>query len=459
MNDIYATREGELVHAVPHRCLSRVINRIGQFFGGCKSLRRFGVANLSSESIHAAAQAKHRDLPPLDEGPFFKKGEEVETKENVELLDIMCRYRKPLDILLSDIETVGNLSWGGRLMSKETLVRILGSRMRAMYTIRRDFTRLSSQNIKAPIFITGIPRTGTTLTFNLLSSSPEARFVKHWQAILPYMEEKYAKRELTILHKALNYIVPSLQSVHAFQPDLPEECLIILESTLIDFFLRIYWNAPNYQKFLEDPKTDFRGAYRYHKFLLQYLQDKYPTKSNQWVLKTPVHLGSLDALFEVYPDARIVWCHRDLKSVIPSFCSLVMHFMSLFVNHIDLGVIRGAILKKVNEWTTKAVNYRRQHPERFCDLDYKDLRADPIGCMKAVYQRFDKPFTEEDAQAMQQTLNDQPQHKYGVHRYSLEQFGLTEDMIYEACEPYIKEFGEDMIWPRKQQRKESKKQK
>jgi len=220
--------------------------------------------------------------------------------------------------------------------------------------------------------------------------------------------------------------MPHLQAVHEFGLNQSEEDMVLMDYTLINFFNNVLFNAPNYAQWLYSEDLDMSGVFRFHQFCLQILQHRYPhNKAKQWVLKAPVHLAYVETIFELYPDALIIWCHRDLNKVIASTASLIQHFRSVFSGRVDKRALGQFCLDTFEFWLKRGESARAKYPDRFCDQNYEDLINDPIGSMKQVYLHFNSPFTPEIETSMNQLLKEKPKGKHGEHKYSLEQFGLT----------------------------------
>ena len=211
--------------------------------------------------------------------------------------------------------------------------------------------------------------------------------------------------------------------MHHNAGELPNECIF----ATMNEFLSDHWGGvhevPTYTMYLAG--ADHTDAYRYHRRILQTLQDRQP--GERWLLKAPSHLATLDALFAVYPDARIVHVHRDPLKTVPSTLSLMATLKWMRCRHTDpiataplLAWGFGALLDGVIDGRASG----RLPDAQFADIRYADLLADPVAAVAGVYETFGLAFTPSTGQAIVDHLAARPQDKHGTHRYALEDFGL-----------------------------------
>jgi hypothetical protein len=203
-------------------------------------------------------------------------------------------------------------------------------------------------------------------------------------------------------------------------------------------FATTFW-VPAYEAWIDH--ADLRPAYQFHRRFLQHLQWRCP--GGQWVLKSPAHLAGLDALLETYPDAGIIQTHRDPLVAMPSLASLRTVLHSAFSDQVDPRAIGLATTSYWAEVLEHAIHFRRRHPAahgRFCDVHYQALTRDPIGTVQGIYTAFGRTLSEDAAEGMRWYLAQHPQHRHGVHRYTLAQFGLDpaeETHRYSAYRAYF----------------------
>lgn len=300
--------------------------------------------------------------------------------------------------------------------------------------------------------MTGLPRTGTTLLHNLLSQDPANRTLRLWEILNPSPPPELQNRDSDPrIEKAnnsvvrLNSLAPRLASAHYLHPTRPEECNSLFEHDFVSIIFELHANIPTYSKWLES--QNMLSNYRYYRKQLQLLSWRCPAvgagslEDNRWVLKAPAYLLFLDALLAVFPDACIVQNHREPLQVLPSLCSLSAMMRGLNTDRVDLFALGNYWLNRFVNGALRGMQVRENaNPAQFYDLHYQDLLKDPIGAVRQIYQYFGYPFSELHESNMKQWLAENPQHKHGIHRYSLEQFGLEPNLVKERFAQYRHKF-------------------
>jgi hypothetical protein len=161
----------------------------------------------------------------------------------------------------------------------------------------------------------------------------------------------------------------------------------------------------------------------------------------RFVLKTPHHLEYLDVLREVFPGVRIVQTHRDPARTLASFCSMVWHGRGVFSDEVSAHEVGAHWSRKVGRMLSRSLAVRAEaRDEGFCDVSYYDLIVDPVSVVKKLYGELDLSFTPEVEARMRETREHNPQHKYGTHRYTLEDFGLTKASVEPLFADYRQRF-------------------
>jgi hypothetical protein len=342
--------------------------------------------------------------------------------------------REPLQLLLHSCAHEARLTAVGRLAVAQDVVQLLCTRL----ALEADWKRtpgIAAQAIVGPLFIVGLPRTGTSLLQGLLAQDPALRTPLSWEVMYPSPPPATAASDPRIARadrrlRWIDWLAPDFRRIHAVGARLPQECVAITSYIVRSpRFATTCW-IPTYEAWIDH--ADLRPAYQFHRRFLQQLQWRGPT--GQWVLKSPAHLASLEALLETYPDAAIIQTHRDPLVALPSLASLRTVLHSAFSDHVDPCVIGQATTQYWAEVLARALTFRRQHPAaqgRFCDVSYEALIRDPIGTVQRIYTAFGRTLSAEAVAGMQRYLAQYPQHRDGVHRYTLAQFGL--DPGEETC--------------------------
>ncbi len=345
-------------------------------------------------------------------------------------------FREPLTRLLAAIEGEAHLTPVGRHMVRERLVSNLANRMRIEEQYRQH-PEIDALRVASPIVIVGLQRTGTTLLHRLLARDRRLRALRSWEALAPAPlgpsdrpdAEGAAdprRRHAALAERALRYLSPDFFAVHPVEAESPEEEVLLLDlsfrSTVAEATLRV----PSFSRWLE--AQDQEPAYRTLERALKLLayQSHGPDVDARWVLKTPHHLEWLDVLLGVFPSAKVIWTHRDPKTTLASFCSMVAHGRGVFSDRVDPHEIGRDWGRKVERMVERAMAARQAAGERyFVDVRYEELTARPIETLRRIYGELGLSFDRETEANAKDLLRAHGQHRHGVHRYALPDFGLS----------------------------------
>jgi hypothetical protein len=346
-----------------------------------------------------------------------------------------------LRALLEDAEGPGQLNFVGRIATRRQLVTLLRNRSLARRWIA-DHPDTLQVPLERPLFVVGQARTGTTLLYNLLAQDPAARAPLLWELRQPVPPPDPAARETDPRIRGMERdlasllsVAPAVMTAHALDPREPEECYHLAECSMFSATFLLYFEIPSYWKRLLAATPEEAGAaYAEFRRHIQILQYRFP--GTHWVSKAPSHLFFLDALLATFPDARVIQTHRDPLESIPSLCSLIAIVRSFLTDHVDPRAIGDSSLGWYLEAHRRSEAARAGAGDRLFDVTYPSLMSDPVGTVRTVYSRFGYPFTPEFEERIRSWLAGNPQHKHGVHRYSLEQFGLDRDRVEVATRTY-----------------------
>lgn len=290
------------------------------------------------------------------------------------------------------------------------------------------------EEIRRPLFVLGLARTGTTLLQRLLSLHQGARYLPFWEGYTPFprrlgnhQDGKDGRfREAQIRLATLKFVGPEFNKIHPIDIDDPEECYHLFRNHFLvppgfDFAY-----VPSYWKWW-DAKSH-QDVYRMHKRQLQALQWLNPNQ--HWVLKCPNHLSGLKYLLEAYPDARIVYTQRDPMKTVPSLASLAAVTWCMTSDTVDLHKV-GEFALDLAERCEAAGRAAMQTvpPGQIISVQYDDLVRDPVAMASSIYDRFGYPVDADLKARMLEWLADHPSDKHGKHNYALEDFGLTPEII------------------------------
>jgi|SRR5215469_1331781 len=345
-----------------------------------------------------------------------------------------------LSRLLESCHSESRLNLIGKIALRSDLIRTLCTRL-LMERDRRLYPSISQQQIRAPLFIVGLPRSGTTLLHTLLAADPEHRAPLTWEVMTPSPPSNENKRQR--IQRAqrncncLNWLAPTFRHVHPVGAELPQECVSLMTpSFLSDQFDTMYY-VPSYRAWFFH--QDLLPAYEYHRRFLQHLQLR--KSARRWVLKAPTHMFALPALLSVYPDALFVQTHRSPLEAIASVSSLITILRRVFSNWVDPIIVCREAIQYWSETLEQFLQERdRLAANRICDLNYVAIRSDPIAAIGRIYDHFGWSFSHNAERRMRAVLANQPREQYGLHRYSLAQFGLHRIEATKAFAAYCERF-------------------
>lgn len=360
-------------------------------------------------------------------------------------------FRVPMRKLLHALATEANLNEIGRYAQRARIVDILVNRLRVEDHLKRHPEILDEQIVE-PLVIVGLPRTGTTMLHRTLARDPrlfsvlwyECRNPAPWpDTVLGVSDPRIADAEAQV--QAMIEGSPELAAIHPMDAQGPDEEIMLLEHSFYSTMPESAVNVPEFGRWLNE--QDQTEGYVYLKKLLQFLQwqkKQAGIKAQRWVLKTPHHLGFLDLLFKVFPDARVVQTHRDPKQTIPSISSMIHAVWILASDSADPHAAGRQWSDKMASALKKCREVRELHPDRFIDVWYMDAVKDPLSQVKRIYEFIGFPLTADAEQAMAAWVAANPREKRPPHVYTLEQFGLSEAQI----EGDFKAYREEYIIPR-----------
>jgi hypothetical protein len=350
-----------------------------------------------------------------------------------------------LPVLSDAISREADLSWLGRVMFRQQLLGFLQNRF-SVYRYRAAHPEVAGVPIERPLFVVGYPRTGTTILFNLLAQDPANRVPLSWEVQFPdpppqgetfSTDPRIEKARKYFGH--MDTMAPSLASIHEVGAEVPQECMPIVAQTMLGPQFSVTFNVPSYQAWVD--QQSHAPAYTYHRHYLEHLQSKH--MKDRWVLKSPTHLHSLDALLAEYPDARFIITHRDPAKTMPSLASLYYVIRGLASDSVD----PHALGQQVMEWWATAADLsmaaRDKHTDKadqFIDIQFEEIMADPVAALGRAYERFEIPWSGDIEERMRAFLADNPRGKHGAHRYEIEDFGMTLGQIRERFEGYCRAY-------------------
>ncbi|MBT4522887.1 MAG: sulfotransferase [Halieaceae bacterium] len=358
-------------------------------------------------------------------------------------------YREPLSQLLWSLEHEADLNEIGRQVLRQRVVDILASRLRVQEYLRR-YPEILDEQIRQPLVIAGMPRTGTTMLHRTIAADPRM-YAPLWYEVRypsPALDWDYtiegdqrivdARAEM----KAMIDANPSLLAIHPMDATGPDEDIMLLEQSFYSFNIQAYANIPSFDAWIE--KADHTPGYQYFKLLLQFLQwqkKRAGLGGQRWVLKAPHHLHYMDLIFKVFPDASVVQSHRDPVDTIPSLASLVAGVWIIYSDSADPQVVGKQWARKFARGMSHTMALREQMgDDRFLDLWFKDTVSQPLAEIQKIYDFLGMELTGEARAEMEQWQDFNRRELRPSHDYTLGQFGLTEEGLKAQFREYREKY-------------------
>lgn len=354
-------------------------------------------------------------------------------------------FREPMRIFLGALEREAKLHYVGRTLARADVVEWLANRLRIVDLCKRE-PAVERAPVAAPIFITGLPRTGTSILHELLAQDPAHRAPLAWEVRQPVPPPEAATFEsdarIDAAERAVRLwceVVPEYDAMHELGARVPVECIALTAPSFRSDELAGRHVVPSYAAWLAG--ADLRPAYEWHRRTLQVLQWRNPRE--RWVLKAPSHMSALDALFAVYPDARVVQTHRDPLTVMASVASILFATAWVRSDAVDPAAVLGWFTGETCEHLLgNAMRVRDAGREsHFADVRYEDLVRDPIAAIARVYDRFGLAFSAEAESRMRAYLAAKPKGRHGAHRYEFENTGFDRAAERRRFAAYQRRYG------------------
>ena len=353
-------------------------------------------------------------------------------------------FLEGLNRLIDSINNEANLNEIGIQAQPIRIQGLLSNRLRFEEDLKK-FPEILEQQIISPIVIVGLPRTGSTMTHRLLASDPNHTAMLWWEgrypALLPGEKRGDIEARMELGKAEVDAVVaasPEALDIHPWDYKGADEEILLLEHNFLSTVPESFMALPSYSEWIEE--QDHTLAYEDLKKFIQYLQWQNPGREKKrWVLKSPHHLGFIDKMISVFPDAKIIQTHRDPVKTVPSFCSMCANLFEPLTTNFDKVFIGKHWSNKLTRALNHCMNISEQHPDNFLDLEFLNMIKDPIDEMKKIYEFIGEPFGEKTEVAME-AWREENKHEMGAHKYSLEEYDLTESQINDNFAKYQQKY-------------------
>ena len=346
--------------------------------------------------------------------------------------------------LVDSINKEADLNEIGMQAQHHRLIGILANMLRIEQALILN-PEIVHEKIEAPVVIVGLPRTGSTMTHRLLAADPNHTAMLWWEGRYPAILDGESKgdpgKRMNLGKAEVEAVMqasPEALTIHPWDYKGADEEILLLEHTFFSTVPESFMRLPSYSKWVES--QDHIHAYAQLKIMLQYLQWQNPGReSKRWVLKSPHHLGFIDKLLEVFPDAKVIQTHRDPHKTVPSFCSMCANLFEPLTNSYDKNEIGEHWANKLAKVLNHCMRISNTNAKNFINLEFNKMIKDPIAEMNEVYNFIGEDFSDQAENAMK-AWKEENKHEMGAHQYSLEEFGLQSSFIDINFEKYINQY-------------------
>lgn len=350
----------------------------------------------------------------------------------------------PMRRIVGEVAATPEITPLARVILRQSWIRAVSNRLWI-----RDWTRrhpeVRDQPVERPIFVLGFPRTGTTLLQNLLALAPGRRGLPFWELTSPTpvhddveVDRETRRRTTRMFLKAAYQAAPEMAQVHAIDVDTLEECWPLFANSFAVMNWELQSGLDRYGDWLMR-EWDMHGPYRDYREALQISLERSPAR--QLVLKCPEHLWFVDALLDVFPDACVVWTHRDPYDTLASYCSLMSLQWRTLYGRIDRARIGDFMERRLLVGIERALETRtRRDPARFFDVRFDDLVADPAHVVERLSAHFGLDLGTDHRAQVQAYLARKRTDDRGQHHYDGRLYGLDRDRVHERYAAYVRAF-------------------
>jgi hypothetical protein len=356
-------------------------------------------------------------------------------------------FRGPLDRLCESLERDAKLTALGRTMARQEILRLLQHRLLFVEQFKRN-PEIAAEEITSPIFILGMPRTGTTSLHELMSLDSLFRVPLSWEVAYPFPPPETATYEtdprigkVDSELARIDQLIPDFRNMHPMGAQLPQECVALFSHDFASMIFDVQFRLKEYQKWLI--QEDMSEVFLNHRRWLQLLQWRCPGKT--WVLKSPQYLWNIKDMLAEYPDARVVQTHRDPIKVAVSIASLTSTLRSLASNDVSLPEIAKDYIDLMSFGNAHTLSAREEGlmpDDRIFDVLFSQFRQDPVSMVRKIYQFFELEEKVGSFQTMQDFLNrGASSERHGKHRYNFADTGLNLKAERERFASYQDRYG------------------
>lgn len=355
-------------------------------------------------------------------------------------------FTEPLQLVLDSLEREARLNVIGRMIARERMVGHTANRL-GYVNDRKLNPSIADEQIIKPVFIIGMPRTGTTILHDILAQDPANRAPMTWEVMFPspppeaatfHTDPRIAACAATF--PSVDLQIPAFKAMHPMGAELSQECVTMMGEAMCTPLFHNQFRVPTYEDWV-DEVADWTHVYDFHHKQLQHLQ--WHNMQDRWVLKTGAHLWGLDKLLAQYPDARIVFTHRDPVKSMTSYASLTTLVRSMGSDDVDAVEVADDWIARLRTMLLRGLHVRqaREYPDAiFYDMFFRDFITDQFAEVEKIYAALGLPMSDDGARRMQAFIADNPPGKHGIHFYEPHEFGVVPEKVRAEFAEYIAYF-------------------
>ena len=368
----------------------------------------------------------------------------AEAEATVGIADSEPPFRDNLERLIESLNASYPMSAEGRASIRRSFVGDTVHRLQSLKWVT-DYPEIAEEPIEAPVFLMGLPRSGTTYFQYLFDREPSLRMMRTWQSTEPSPPPGFdpasvvRRKQAWLDRRRAEPSFEGFDAMHLMDADGSDECHAVLAQSFGGVGLNNLYRVPAYFDYLLD-KADLAATYRVHKRQLQQFQWRLDRKP--WAVKYPNHVIAVDAILHVYPDARFVQTHRDPVQTLASICKMTANLRAMrSPEPVDFAQVGQDMLHFIRRHIDRIMaTDASPHGNRIVHVDYYALAADPIGQMRRIHagMGIETPATVADAVGAWHAAN--PRNARGANPYSIEQYGLEDAAVAEYFADYIRHF-------------------
>lgn len=355
-------------------------------------------------------------------------------------------YLPGLKVLLQSMDYDPHFSEAGRRAAWGEVVGVLSGRVHAFKAMREN-PGFDVRPIVSPVVITGVPRTGTTALHRLMAVDPRFQGLQTWLLDSPMPRPpaetwpSYPEFQKSMAVIEARYAAaPQKRAAHHIAAEEVHECCMVLRQSFVSNILSCAWSAATYDAWWQAQSE--ANAYDYYRRCVQLIGSTEPDK--RWLLKNPGHIENLDLLFAVFPDAKVIQTHRDPAKAVPSLVSLLMNLHPIMEEGRVEQRAENMLAREVAKWSNavrKAEKVREQHPGQVLDVIHADFHREPMAVLERIYSFIGMDMPDDTRAGLAQRIEEKPELARGVHRYSIADYGMTEDEARASFGDYVERYG------------------